>query len=470
MSERVIRPTLIACIVACANFMQNLDSTIVATALPQISVTFHTSPILLSVAITAYILGLAIFIPISGWMADRFGESAVFRAAILVFVVGSVLCGISGNVAELGAARLLQGIGGAMMVPVGRLVVLRMVPKAEYVKALAFMQIPAQIGPLLGPPVGGFITTYASWRWIFLINVPIGLLGFVMTAIFIENRRQGTPTPFDWIGFILTGVSLSCLMFGLEMASRNAVGVTAIIALLAVGVASLALALLHARRHTHALLDLALLRLPSFRINITAGSLYRLGIDGLPFLLPLLFQVGLGMTAFTSGLLIFASAAGSFTMRSMLSQILRRYGFRTALVVNGFFAAATLFSCVLLTPSMPFVLVFVLLLIGGFFRAFQFIGMSTLAYAEIDSRRMSSATSMASMCQQMCNGFGVGLAALSLNITLGLHGGGGLRISDFQVAFVMEGVLAVLSIPLLMRLPRDCGVELSGFRPRIASK
>jgi EmrB/QacA subfamily drug resistance transporter len=468
MAELASRPRLVASIVACASFMQNLDSTIVATSLPQIALSFHTSPILLSVAITAYILSLAVFIPISGWLADRFGESVIFRIAILIFVVGSILCGISNNVAELAASRILQGIGGAMMVPVGRLVVLRSVPKADYVRALSMLQIPAQIGPLLGPPVGGFITTYASWRWIFLINVPIGILGAVLATLFIENRREGKTQPLDWGGFALTGISLSCLMYGLEALSRRTTSLDAVIGLFAVGVVGGWLSIRHARRCSHPLLDLTLLRIPSFRINLTAGSLYRIGIDGLPFLLPLLFQVVLGMTAFSSGLLIFAGAAGSLTMRAMVAPILRRFGFRFALITNGCISVVTILSCALFTASMPALLMLVLLLIGGFFRSFQFIGLSTLAYAEIDSRKMSTATSMASMAQQLCNGFGVAIAALTLNAVLALRGGTQLAIGDFQITFVIATLFALSSIPVLLTLAPDVGAELSGFRPKIA--
>jgi EmrB/QacA subfamily drug resistance transporter len=456
------RPRLVASIVACASFMQGLDGTIVATSLPQMATTFHTSAVQLSVAITAYILSLAVFIPISGWLADRFGESMVFRLAILVFVVGSVLCGISGNAVELGLARFLQGIGGAMMVPVGRLVVLRSVEKSDYVAAMAFLQIPAQAGPLLGPPLGGFITTYLSWRWVFLINVPIGIVGAVLAVMFIENQRHGVRQPFDWIGFAVTGVSLACLMYGLEMLSRDGAEPWMIALIFAFAVIVGWFAIRHARRHSHPMMDLSLMRIPSFRINMTSGTLYRIGIDGLPFLLPLLFQLALGMTAFTSGLLIFAGAAGSMTMRSVAARILKRYGFRRALIVNGFISAGTLLAFMLLTASTPVILMLVILLVGGFFRSFQFISLSTLAYADVDMRKMSSATSLASMGQQLCNGFGVSVAALALNAMLALRGHTQLDTHDFQFAFAIEGLCALASIFPLLALSTNVGQELSG--------
>ncbi|MBV9523215.1 MAG: MFS transporter, partial [Alphaproteobacteria bacterium] len=300
------RSSLIAMIVACGLLMENLDSTVIATALPQIAASMNEDPVRLSLAITTYLLSLAIFIPASGWFADRFGARTIFRLAIIVFTLGSILCGFSGNLVELTLSRILQGIGGAMMVPVGRLVLLRAVPKAELVRAMAYLTVPAMIGPVLGPPVGGAIVTFATWRWIFFLNVPIGILGIVLVSIFIRNDREPEVPRLDFAGFLLSGTALAGLMLGFETVGRDGVPLPAALALLGIGLAASLLYLRHAARHPHPILDLLLLRIPTFAIAVTGGFLFRLGLGALPFLLPLMLQLGFGVTPFTSGLLTVA--------------------------------------------------------------------------------------------------------------------------------------------------------------------
>jgi MFS family permease len=331
---------------------------------------------------------------------------------------------------------------------------------------MAFMQLPGQIGPLLGPPVGGLITTYLSWQWVFLVNLPIGLAGVLLATVFIENARETTTRPFDWTGFVLTGISLSCLLDALEALSRPTATPMEIVAAAVIGTGTGAWSLIHARRHGDPLMDLGLFAIPTFRVNMTAGTLFRIATDGLPFMLPLMFQVALGMTAFASGLLIFASAVGSIIVRMIARPLLRRFGFRRALIVNGVISAITLLSCALFTRSMPALLIMAILLLGGFFRAFQFISMSTLAYADIEPSKMSSATSLSSMCQQLCNGFGVALAALILNSCLALRHETSPSVGDFQIAYCLTAILALSSIPLFRPLPPDAGTEISGHLPR----
>jgi EmrB/QacA subfamily drug resistance transporter len=458
---------VVALIVACALFMENLDGTVITTAIPAMAVSLGTTPVRLSLGITAYMLSLAVFIPVSGWVADRFGARTIFRAAIGVFTLGSILCGLSGNLAELAGARILQGIGGAMMVPVGRLVMIRSVEKSELVRAMAYLTVPALAGPLLGPPVGGFITTYFSWRWIFFLNVPIGLLGMVLVTLMIENYREEERPPLDWIGFVLTGVSLTCLMYAFDLAGHPLDDGQVVVMLLGAGVAVGALAVMHARRQAHPIIDLSLLRVPSFFVTISAGSVFRICSGTLPFLLPLLFQIGFGMTAFASGLLTFAGALGSFTMKISARWFLRRFGFRTVLVSNTVISALSILVCALFTESTPVVVIFMLLLVGGFFRSLQYTSLNTLAFADILPRRMSAATSFSSMMQQLSNGMGVALGAVLLHALLSWRGAapGMLSTSDLQLTLAIAGLLAFAALPIFMRLPGDAGCDVSGHRP-----
>src|SRR5216683_592744 len=314
-----VRPALrflVPLIVACALFMENLDSTVIATALPQIAASLGEDPLRLNLAITAYLLSLAVFIPLSGWVADRYGARRVFRAAIVIFTVGSACCGLANSLPELVAARILhQGLGGAMMVPVGRLVMLRAVPKSELVRAMSYLTVPALVGPVLGPPLGGLIVTYSSWRWIFFINLPIGLLGIVLATLFIEDVRETAMWPLDVRGFLLAGLGLSGLMFGFETAGRGVLPGSLVAVLLAVGALALALYVLHARVIAAPIIDLRLLSIPTFAGAIIGGSIFRIGVGALPFLLPLMLQLGFGLSPFASGLLTFASAAGALTMK-----------------------------------------------------------------------------------------------------------------------------------------------------------
>ena len=340
-------------IVGSAIIMQQIDSTVITTALPQMAISLHSDPMRLSVAVTAYLLSLAVFVPVSGWAADRFGGRTIFRAAIALFTLGSILCGLSGNIVELTAARVLQGLGGAMMVPVGRLVLFRSVEKAALIGTMAYLQVPAQLGPVLGPPIGGFITTYFSWRWIFLVNVPLGILGIILVTIFFDNPKEETQRPFDWLGFVLTGAALFCLMYSIEAFGRGRGNIIELVVLLVLGVVVGTLALRHLWRSPHPLLDLSVFRIATFQTSITGGSLFRAGAGSLVFLLPLLLQVVFGLSAFASGTITFATALGSISMKLTARPILRRFGFRTVIIVNSVISAATIAMCVLFTSATP---------------------------------------------------------------------------------------------------------------------
>jgi EmrB/QacA subfamily drug resistance transporter len=456
------RSAVIALTVACALFMENLDGTVIATALPQIAQSFDVSPVHLSLAITSYLLSVAIFIPASGWMADRFGARTIFRAAIAVFMLGSVLCGLSNDIAELTGSRILQGVGGAMMVPIGRLVLLRNVTKSDMVRAMSYLTVPALLGPVLGPPVGGFIVTYASWRWIFFLNVPIGVLGLVLVSILIENHKEPETPAFDAAGFALAAIGLVGTMSGFEAIGRGGLPLGAALVLVAIGLAAVILYVRHASRHPNPILDLLLFRVPTFAIAVGGGSLFRVGIGALPFLLPLLLQLGFGMTAFASGMLTFASALGSLAMKITARPILRRWGFRKVMVGNALISGAFLLSYAAFRPGIPSAAILVLLLVGGFFRSLQFTSTNTLAFADVPPTRISRATSLTSTAQQLSISMGVALGATLLHLTLLWRGTSDLAADDFWPAFVVVALLSSASVFIYARLAPDAGAEVSG--------
>ena len=458
MSPKLLTPL----IVACALFMENLDSTVLATSLPAIAVDLHQDPIALKLALTSYLLSLAIFIPASGWAADRFGARTVFRSAIVVFTLGSVLCGFSATLPGFVAARMFQGLGGAMMVPVGRLVLLRSVPRDQVVEALAYLTIPALIGPILGPPLGGFITTYLHWRWIFWINVPIGVLGVTLATLFIPNVKEETVWPLDKLGFVLSGLGLSALMFGLTVAGRGFVSVPVNIALVVAGAVLLSAYVWHARRVAFPIIDLGLLRVPTFRASVTGGFLFRLGIGALPFLLPLTLQLGLGMTPFQSGCLTLASAAGAMAMKTTAQKIIRRYGFRTVLTVNALVSSLFMAGYGLFGAATPLWLIFTALLAGGFFRSLEFTAINAIAYADIDNPTMSRATSFASVAQQLSISTGVAVGAAVIEAAQFATGDPVLTLRDFGPAFFTVAAISAASTLVFARLAPDAGAVMSG--------
>ena len=456
---------LLPLIVACALFMENMDSTVIATSLPVIARDLGENPLSLKLALTAYLVSLAVFIPVSGWMADRFGSRTVFRAAIGVFMAGSLACGFSESLGGFVAARFLQGMGGAMMVPVGRLVLLKSVPKSELVQALSYLTIPALLGPVIGPPLGGFISTYFSWRWIFYINIPIGVLGIYLASRFIPNLTEDEIAPLDMRGFVLSGVGLSLLTLGLATAGEHLVSRTTSLGCTFTGAATLAFYVLHARRCAHPVLDFRFLRIATYRTGVVGGALVRVGVGAVPFLLPLLLQLGFGYSALQSGLLTCCSAIAAMFMKTLAVAILRRFGFRTVLTWNAIIVAASIAAYGLFTATTPYALMVATLLAGGFFRSLQFTAMNALSYADIDRAAMSPASSLANVTQQIALSLGVTAGAYALEFTAGLHGHAQVEAADFGVAFAVVSLVAASSFLLNVRLPRDAGAEVSG-RPR----
>ena len=442
--------------------MQNLDGTIVATALPAMAKSFAADPLRMNVALTSYLLSLAVFIPVSGWMADRYGTRTVFRAAIAVFIIGSILCGQATDLWGLVAARIVQGVGGAMMVPVGRLVLLRSVAKSELVGAMAWLTVPALIGPVVGPPLGGFLVTYADWRWIFYINIPIGILGIVLVTRFVEDIREPALKRLDAVGLMLSGVALSGLLFGFETLGRGVLApsiaggavIAGLIAMLGYG--------LHARRVADPLLDITLMRIPTFAVSVIGGSLFRVGVGAVPFLLPLMLQLGFDYSAAQSGLITFAGSVGAIVMKPATQFALRWFGFRMTLAWNGALSAILLGACAAFSPAWPLPSIYAVLLLGGFLRSLQFTAYNTIAYADVARGRMSAATSLYSTIQQMSLTLGVTIGAAALEASTLLFQHAKPLNTDFAIAFLVVSAIALTAAPLSLLLPRDAGAELSG--------
>jgi len=459
------RDRIVPLIVAVALFMENMDSTVIATSLPAIAADIGTSPLALKLAVTSYLLSLAVFIPVSGWTADRFGARTVFRAAIAVFMLGSIGCALSASLTHFVIARMVEGIGGAMMTPVARLILVRSVDKRELINAMVWVTLPALVGPLIGPPVGGFITTYISWHWIFLINIPIGLLGIALATIFIEDVRVESPDPFDPVGMVLAGVGIGGLAFGGSVLGLDFLPTWLVVALIAIGAIASYAYVLHARRTAAPVLDLALLKIPTMRAAVIGGFAFRSGMGAMPFLLPLFLQLGFHLTAFQSGLITLANVVGAMGMKTIVPVALRRFGFRRILTVNAVISALTVAACAIFQPGMPFVILIAILIIGGFFRSLEFTSLNTIAYADIDHRHMSRATSLVAVGQQLSISVGVAVVALAVDLTLWWKGTTAITAADFQPAFIAIGLIAATSAFLFARMPHDAGAEIARRSP-----
>ncbi|MFN0161062.1 MAG: DHA2 family efflux MFS transporter permease subunit [Burkholderiales bacterium] len=456
---------LLPLIIASALFMENLDSTVISTSLPVIAEDLGENPIALKLALTAYFVSLAVFIPISGWMADRYGSRTVFRLAIMVFMFGSLLCALASTLGGFVLARFVQGMGGAMMVPVGRLVLLKSVPKSELVKALSYLTIPALLGPVFGPPLGGFISTVFHWRWIFIVNLPIGLIGLYLVSRHIPQIFEEHIAPLDVRGFLLSGFGLAALILGLSTTGSNLLPREASLACMAAGAITLWLYVRHALVHPHPVLDFSFLRVATYRTSVVGGALFRIGTGAIPFLLPMLLQLGFGYSALQSGLITCTSAIAAIFMKTMAVAMLRHLGFRKVLAVNALIASASLAVYALFTGTTPYIAMIAALLFGGFFRSLQFTALGALAYADIDRERMSPASALANVTQQIAQSLGVTVAAFALEGIAAWNGRATVAAEDFAPAFLVISLIAASSFFMNIRLAADAGDEVAGRRP-----
>ncbi|NKL96255.1 MFS transporter [Rhizobium leguminosarum] len=456
---------IVALVVAVSFFMQILDGTIVTTSLPQMAASFGVQPVSMSIGITVYMLTMAAFIPLSGWLGDRFGARRIFLMSIAVFTGASLFCGLSGSLAEFVLWRAVQGAGSALMTPVGRIIVLRNARKSELVQAIALITWPALTAPVIGPVLGGFITTYASWHWNFLINIPIGILGIALVLRFVPEQRETNPGRLDLVGFVLSAAGLTFLLAALELSVKWDGGLLPIISMLAAGIVLSVMATRHFLAVDNPLLDLSAFRIQTFSMStLSAGTACRMAINATPFLLPLLFQLGFGLSSIAAGTYLLVYFLGNFSMKAVTTPLLRFFGFRTVLGVNGLIAALSIVGCGFLSPETPPFFIHALLFLAGLSRSMEFTALNTLAFADIGPAQRSSASTLSSMLQQVSMLLGVAVAAAVLNIASAFRGADNPVLADFRWAFVVVGVIGVVSSLRFLQLPAEAGAEVSGHR------
>ncbi|HFU4597369.1 TPA: MFS transporter [Klebsiella pneumoniae] len=453
-----------ALLVAGAFFMEFLDGTVIATALPDMARDFGVTAVELNIGISAYLITLAVLIPASGWIADRFGARAIFTLALAIFTLASVFCGLSTEVHIFVAMRILQGVGGALMVPVGRLAVLRTTPKHQLIKAIATLTWPALVAPIIGPPLGGFITRYASWHWIFFINVPLGLAAIILSLRIIPDIRETERRSFDLSGFITTSVAMVSLVTAMERLGDRQPQIWPTLALAALGFGCLLYSIRHFRRAAAPMVRLDALQVPTFRVTMYGGSLFRASISAVPFLLPLLFQVGFGMDPFHSGLLVLAVFVGNLTIKPATTPLIRCLGFRRLLLINGALNVCSLLACALLTPQTPIWAIMLILYLGGVFRSIQFTGVSTLAFADVPATQMSDANTLFSTASQLAVGLGITLGAIG--IRLGEQVGDWLHLTElpgisFRLSFVFIALICLVGMIDSLHLAKTAGSSVS---------
>jgi EmrB/QacA subfamily drug resistance transporter len=454
--------SLAPAIIGGALMMQTLNATVVANALPTMARSLHEDPIRLNAAITVYLLATAVCLPISGWIADRFGAKRVFMISIVAYAGACAASGVAHDLAQLLMARVGQGTAGAMMAPVGRLVLLRSTPRHNLVRAMSVLTMPALLGPVLGPPIGGLIVTYGSWRWIFFLNLPIAAVGVVLVSRFVADVRETQNHPLDWTGLALTGLGMAGVVYGFDNLGRGVLPNWMVAAMMLGGAACLLVYWRHASRVEHAIVDLDLLKIRTFNASVIGGGFMRMGIGATPFLLALLLQVAFGLSALQAGLMTFASAAAALVMKTAAPPILARFGFRTTLVANAVIVAVSFMAYGLFRPTTPVWVIYTVLLAGGFFRSLQFTSLNGMAFADVEHAQMSRASTMSTIGQQVSQSIGVGMAAVLLHLFLTRAHATHLTASIIAPVFVVIGLVSLISLAFFLPLPRNAGEGLHG--------
>lgn len=451
--------------IAIAMLMEGLDTTIVSTAIPQMALSLQTSVITLKVALTSYLLSLAIFIPISGWLADKFGPKRIFLFAIIFFTLSSILCGISNNIIELIIARVMQGLGASLMTPVGRLILIKLYPRADLVKTTNYVIVPALIGPLLGPVLGGIITTFSNWRWIFFVNIPFGVLGMILCAKFMKNYKAENKIDFDTTGFILLSLSLVGLSFGFNLISENFASWYTIMMILVLSITLLLLYFWYYKIAKYPVFDLKIFKTRTFRISVLGGLWARLGLGSTSFILPLIFQLGLGLSPLYSGLLVLPLVAAAAPMKFFVAKLLRLYGFKKILTISPIFIGLSVASFALITPSSSYGLIILLVAINGLVGSVQYSCMNILTYADLPDADVSKGTSVASVMMQLSMGFSIALTAIMITYFVGsgqlLEVG---NITPLHHACVILGIIAMTSGLAFLHLKSADGQHISRYK------
>jgi EmrB/QacA subfamily drug resistance transporter len=458
------RQLAITLLVAGTFFMENLDGTILSTAAPSVARSLGVASPAISVAITAYLLTLAVLIPLSGWLTQRLGGRPVFVVAIAVFTISSILCAFSVSLPELVVMRVLQGIGGAMMVPVGRLMVLRVTEKKDLIRAFAWLTWPALAAPVVAPLIGGLITTYASWQWIFLINVPLGVIAFIAALRLIPKGREAAPAPLDWWGLLLTCGGLGALVYLGSLLSGAVSSWVEVLVFAIAGVALTAAAIWHLLRTPHPLLDLRALRVETFRVTHAGGSLFRMTISAIPFLLPLLFQDAFGWTPVESGAVVLFVFVGNLAIKPVTTPLLVRFGFRPVLIYSSLGAAASMALMAFIGSATPVLVIAALLLFSGVVRSIGFTGYNTIAFADIRPDGMTAANTVSSTIQQVAAGFGVTVGAVALRAGQ-LIDSSPASLTPYRVAFITIAVITLVATLEAVRLDRRAGDNIRPTRP-----
>jgi len=453
---------LVIILVAATFFMENLDGTIITTALPSMAKDFGVSAVDVASGMTSYLLTLAVLIPVSGWFSDRFGARRIFTLAIAIFTGASILCGLSDSLPMFIFARVLQGVGGALMVPVGRTVVLRGTPKEGVIRAIALITWPGLVAPVVGPAIGGFITTYASWHWIFFINVPLGLIGIFMSLYLLDPEKEIQQKPFDYAGFILGSLALSTLIYGLELSHHLEKNYIMVLVTMGVFGFSTYFAYHHLRKCPHPLVDLKLLDIPTFSVSIEAGLFFRSTLAAIPFLMPLLFQLQFGMDPFAAGLMVLSIFIGNLAMKAVTSPILHRFGFKLVMLINGALSILSIIACIFIDPNMPVAIIIAILFLNGIFRSMQFTSINTIGFADLSPGQISSASAITSASMQLGNTLGVALASLGLVVAhnLGDTQSNSLSLQDFQMSLAFIAFISFMGLVCLFRLPSNAGESI----------
>lgn len=442
-----------------------MDSTVIATSLAAIAADIGTDPISLKLALTAYLVALAIFIPISSWMADRFGARRVFRVAMLVFMLGSICCALSSSLPQFVVARFIQGMGGAMMGPVARLVLVRATPRHQLVNAMAWLTIPGLIGPIVGPPFGGFLTTFFSWHWIFIINVPIGILGIALVGFALPNEQRNKPRKIDGPGFVLAGLAFALFAFGCSVVSLPALPPIYGVIAASAGIGLAFFYVRHALSTEYPLLDLRLLKVRNFRIAIVAGTFFRLGQGATPFLFPLMLQLAFGLSPFESGMVTFVGAIGALAAKFVANWIFANWGFKYPLVWSTGISAAGIFAMGLYVPDTPIPLILAILTFTGFWQSTFWTGSNAFTFADIEDKDAGQANVISQVWGQLMFAMGVALGGGTLELAHRLRGSDALALADFHIAFFVVGAVGLVATVLFLTLPNNAGHQLTG-KPR----